>query len=154
MSTEKDLKKAVNAALRLIRFRPRSEAEIISRLGEKGYGTDSIKKSVKYLKDADYLNDAEFCRVWIESRKDKPLGFRKIIQELREKGVKQEIIERAVKEARGDYSEREVIQRLVDKKLNLMRGLEKNVVRRRIYSFLLRRGFEQDAVNEAMHKIE
>ncbi|MDD2673173.1 MAG: regulatory protein RecX, partial [Syntrophales bacterium] len=151
---EKDFKKVLNAALRLIRFRPRSENEIISRLEDKGYGTTVIKKAVKYLKGADYLNDAEFCRIWIGSRRDKPLGFKKIIQELKEKGVKRDIIEHAVKESQCDYNEGEVIERLVSKRFGQARGPDKGDIKRRAYSFLLRRGFSPDAVNEAVSKIE
>jgi len=150
----RDFRTAVNAALRLLRVRQRSQKEIISRLRQKGYEQSVVNKVVAYLRDTGYLNDREFARLWIDSCKNKSFGFRRIIQELKQKGISQDIIDVALRESAKDYNEAEVAQALLEKRLSRMGHLKRDVLQRRLYSFLIRRGFHPEVVTEIVSKIK
>ena len=52
------------------------------------------------------LDDRAFTKSWINYRLARPFGFRRIIQELKAKGIDQEIIEQAVAEVEGVIARR------------------------------------------------
>lgn len=96
-------RKALDAGLRFLSSRPRSEQEIVSNLKRKSYDNNVISKVISRLKELNYVDDGEFSRMWIEERKRfKPTGKRKLIQELKNKGVEAHIIDGALEESQWD----------------------------------------------------
>lgn len=91
------LQKAKDDAFNLLSYRERSETEIKSRLSKKGYDADIIEEVVSRLKELDYLNDERFAKKWINYRiNNNPRGINLIRQELRKKGINNDIIERVL----------------------------------------------------------
>ncbi|HDZ77084.1 MAG TPA: regulatory protein RecX, partial [Candidatus Omnitrophica bacterium] len=84
----------------------------------------------------------------------KPLGFRKLRFELRQKGVDGKIIDSVFSEVSKNYSEYDVI-------LNLVRSKFKKIIsakfdckeKQRIEGFLLRRGFSPDVVTDVIDSL-
>jgi regulatory protein len=72
-------------------------------------------------------------------------------QELYKKGIKQEIIEKTLKEHFADEAEElGLAKRLLDKRMKRYENLEPSVAKRRMSDFLLRRGFSYDIVKQAL----
>ncbi|HUS17202.1 MAG TPA: RecX family transcriptional regulator [Chloroflexia bacterium] len=84
-------------ALGFLAVRPRSEAEVRSRLRRKAVEPDLIDAIVARLHRARYLDDAEFARYWVAERaRTSPRGARLIKGELRNKGVHPSLIDEAL----------------------------------------------------------
>jgi regulatory protein len=147
------LQKARNYAFILLKFRQRSAKEIIQRLKRKHFEDPVIKETVAFLKEHAFIDDTAFARAWVESRLKKPLGIRRIRQELRIKGIDNGIIERSIKELRPDYSEEEVVSRIAADKFNRLKGIEPQKAKQRIYSYLLRRGFSPDIISDTLSQL-
>jgi regulatory protein len=144
--------KAVEAAIRLLTRRPRSEREIRQRLREKGFDVPAIDAAVERLEGWRYLDDFEFARFWVENREShKPRGRRLLEQELRQKGIDRELITETIDAAGLD--ERAAALELGRSKLRTYSGLEDQTIRRRLGSYLARRGYDFGTVRATLDQL-
>jgi regulatory protein len=106
--------------------------------------TDAISKVEIALANKDYINDERFCDFWIEYRNvKKGISRKKIILELRAKGVDDETIEKAIlKNSRDDKSE---IKKVILRKRNKYEDDNK------LIRYLLSQGFSFSDIKEALN---
>ncbi len=147
------LQKAKNYAFLLLKFRQRSAQEINQRLKQKNFTGPVIKKTVALLKEGGFIDDVAFTKSWIDSRLKKPLGIRGIKAELRLKGIANDIIDANIEEAKQDYSEEETVSRIAADKLSKIKGLQPQKAKRRIFSYLLRRGFSPQIISDTLAQL-
>ncbi|MGD9891221.1 MAG: regulatory protein RecX [Dehalococcoidia bacterium] len=143
LSVEDLRKRALNAALHLLASRPRSEAEMRTRLLRRELPHDIVTDTLARLREYGYVNDAEFARFWVESRSGaNPRGRYVVQRELRSKGVAQETADAAMEELTEEAS----AERAARKKLRSLRGFEYPAFRNRLTGYLVRRGFGYEVV--------
>jgi len=147
------LQKAKNYAFLLLKFRPRSEKEIYQRLKKKKFDDRIIKETIAFLKDKDFINDNYFAKAWVESRLKRPLGLRRIKQELRIKGIGKEIIDSQIDEIKKNYSEEDIVAEIARERFNRLKNIEPEKAKRRLYAYLLRRGFSPEIVIDVINKL-
>ena len=147
------MNEALHYALRLLKFRPRSEYELLQRLKRRGFCEDIAKKAIAFLKQNSLINDAEFARLWVESRIKKPLGKNRLRQELKLKGIDKRRIEQAIDSLGEKYSEERVIKDLIARRKKRSRGIQPQKAKQRIFLYLLRRGFSPDKIREEITRI-
>lgn len=147
------IEKAKDYAFLLLKFRMRSEKELAARLKKKKFDDEIINETLSFLKDKGFIDDNYFAKTWIESRIKKPLGIRRLKQELKLKGVDKEIIDRQIEEVKKDYSEEDVVLAVVRKKIERLRDIDPYKAKRRIYAYLLRRGFSPEIVMDAVNQL-
>lgn len=148
------LANAKTAVFRYLKYRPRSEREIVEKLRGKDFSEEIIQQTVSYFKRIGSLNDAQFACLWTRSRLNKPFGIRRIRMELKYKGVNDELITHALDEATQDYEEHETILRLAKQRLRKYQHVDKRTARRRLYDYLARRGFNSGAIVKALNEIK
>lgn len=153
MSRVDSLSKAKGYAFLLLKFRLRSEKELYLRLKKKEFSNQIINETIAFLKDKRFIGDKEFAKAWIESRLRKNLGFKRIALELVLKGIDQKVIDSSIEDARKDYCEEAAVAELIREKLAKTTGVDQEKIKRRIYGFLLRRGFLPEIAQEALNKI-
>ena len=150
---EAELKKAKFYGLRVINFRPRSSEELITKLKDKGYAEDIITEVILEFEKKGLLNDTKFSRLWIESRMARrPKGASVLRQELKAKGVKEEVIDKALDSLKNNYSEYEVVKNLADSRMPALEGLDKTTAKRRLVGYLQRRGFDFDTIMKVVEE--
>ena len=137
----------------LLEFRSRSEKEIVERLKKKKFSPQVIRETVLFLKAKDFIDDHYFARAWVDSRRLRNFGPRRIRQELKLKGVASDIIEQQLDAGLDNYSEKNIVEKLIQNKLRRAKGLEPQKAKRRVYAYLLRRGFSADVVLEALNQL-
>ncbi|MDP2941399.1 MAG: regulatory protein RecX [Candidatus Omnitrophota bacterium] len=147
------LARARDYAFLLLKFRQRSEQEIREKLKRKKFSPEIIRETVIFLKEKAFLDDQIFAREWISSRLKRPLGIRRIRQELKLKGVPDKIIQSEIEQAGQDYREEAVVEAIAQEKAQRLKGLDPQKAKRRIYGYLLRRGFSPDSVSEAVLRL-
>ena len=145
------LQKAKNYAFLLLKFRPRSEKEIILRLKQKKTADKIIKETIDFLKSKDFLDDASFARAWVQSRIRRPLGLRRIRQELKIKGIEQETIDNQIAAIKEGYCEETIVAKIVKERFAKLKGIAPDKTRRRIFDYLVRRGFSSDIITEVIN---
>lgn len=144
------LQKAKNYAFLLLKFRVRSEKEIRQRLEKKKFNPQIIEETLAFLKEKQFIDDNYFARTWIESRIKKPLGIRRLKTELRIKGIDKEIIDSQINEIKNNYPEGEIVAQIAREKLKKIKGIDPQKAKRRIYAYLLRRGFSPEVVIDVL----
>jgi len=141
---------AHEAALRLLAYRPRSEAEIRQRLARRGLPPQVVQETIARLRDQGLLSDAAFARFWVETRdQSSPRGRRLLWQELAAKGIEQETIRQAI----APVAEEDAALRAAQKKARHLQGQDYPVFRRRLGDFLLRRGFPYPTVRTIVERL-
>lgn len=140
----KEKEKARDYALKLISYRERSMREVEIRMQRKGCNEKLIKEILENLKFYDLINDKRFAQEWTQSRIKRGYGKRKIIFELREKGVEEEIIKKIIKEVYAKVDEKQIAVEAVERKKISLKEKAK------VYRFLAGRGFTFEIINEVM----
>jgi regulatory protein len=129
---------ARDAALRLLAYRPRSEAELRTRLARRGLPLAAVEQAMEHLREQGLLDDDAFARYWVEARQQSsPRGRRLLRRELLAKGIAAETASQAV----AAVADEDVARRAAVKKAHGLRNLDYPTFRRRLGQFLLRRGF-------------
>ncbi|MCX5709134.1 MAG: regulatory protein RecX [Candidatus Omnitrophica bacterium] len=153
MKNKDEQESAREYAFLLLKYRLRSVEELRDRLKNKKFSETAIKNTIDFLKEKRFLDDAQFSRAWISSRLKRPYGLRRIKQELRLKGVDKEIVERQAGDLSCDYSEPDIVEEIVTRKADNLKGLEPVKARQRLYSYLIRRGFTPEIVIEKINRL-
>jgi len=147
--------KALDKAFLWLGIRPRSRFEIKQKLKEKGFDEEVIKKTIKKLKELNYLDDEKFARAWVEDRKlNQPKGRYFIYSELKQKGVNKEIIEKVLDETYSKEEEFELALKLAKKKKAALKNLEPYNLYQKLANYLIQKGFSWGMVKEVWETIE
>lgn len=144
------LEVARRIALKQLESRQRTEEELRRALAKRNTPEDVIDELMTRFKDVRLVDDHAFAvalattRVSVQRR-----GAARIRQELREKGVPQDIAEEAIRgiDAQDEY---DAALTFALKRASTMRTLEHLVAKRRLYGALARRGFSADVVRRAV----
>ena len=145
--------KAQAYAFLLLKFRLRSEKEIRQRLKRKKFDDDVIEKTLYFLKDRGFIDDEKFAKSWLESRIQRPLGLERLRQELKIKGITQEIIEEEILKLKENYSESQVVSSLAKARFKKIKGIDRNKAKERIFRYLIRRGFSSDTIIDTIRAL-
>ena len=149
----KELVKARNSAFRLLKIRNRSEREIRDRLKQKKISEDIIEQTIGYLKNIQLIDDRKFTKDWIAARLTKPFGLRRIIFELKGKGIDNEIIKEELACARQGYDEEGTVGILVKQCKEKFKETEQSKRRKKIFGYLARRGFSLTTIEKATQNL-
>jgi regulatory protein len=146
---------AKDAALRLLSYRARSEAEVRRRLSRR-YPPDVIEKVISNLHQTGQLDDETFTRFWVQNREQHRPRSRKVIrQELLRLGVSGDLVRETLEgfdeEANAYRAGWKVGQRLAS------RSDSEEQFRQRLSEYLKRRGFGYGVtvatVNQIWHEL-
>ena len=138
LGAEQARRGALEAALRLLSYRPRSERELRIRLARKGFGGGVVRQTLDRLRELGYVNDADFARFYIETQQaSRPRAQRIVRAELRWRGVPPPLAE----EATAGIEDGEAAYRAASRRARALRELDYPRFRERLGGFLTRRGF-------------
>lgn len=146
---EKELKRAKEAALRLLKYRARSRKELEDRLRRKSFSPEVISEIINWFEEQNLLNDKEFAQDWIAWRRRKGYGFFKIKKELREKGLEDELINKFLLPEKENFRQR--LKELIKKRLPRLKN--DSFKKRKLFSYFLRRGFSLEEIERAWQSL-
>lgn len=144
------IKRVRDYAFLLLKFRARSEKEIIQRLKKKKFSEEIIRQAVAFLKRNKFIDDENFAQFFIVARLKKTLGLERIRQELKIKGIDPKVIEQQLALVKKNYHPEKAIKEIIRKRLLRLKGVCPRTAKQRIFAYLLRRGFSSDLVTEVL----
>ena len=119
----------------------RSRHELAEALAAKAVPAEVSAAVLDRFEEVGLVNDSAFADAWIQSRHaSRGLSRRALRQELRRKGVDDEVIAESLEGLDPD-DEVAAARRLIDRKLSATRGLEPSVRFRRLKGLLARKGY-------------
>ncbi|MCX5712549.1 MAG: regulatory protein RecX [Candidatus Omnitrophica bacterium] len=148
-----ELLKAKNYAFLLLKYRLRSTEEIRDRLKRKKFSAQAIEATIKDLSASRFLDDEAFAKAWIEYRLNNKIGIRRLRVELGTFGIPKETVSRQLESIKDDYNEEEIIQRVIKQKVRKLASPVDLTAKRRIYAYLLRRGFSPEVVSDNIKQL-
>lgn len=121
--------------------RARSRSELATTLARKGVPAEVATRLLDRFADVGLVDDEAFARSWVESRQaGKGLARRALAQELRRKGVDDEVAREVLDEVDPE-DEVETARTLVRRKLRSVARLERDAAVRRLAGMLARKGY-------------
>ena len=149
MSNSDPSQRANSAALRYLSHRPRSEAEVRSRLRRR-FDAAVVENVVTSLKEQALVDDAGFARLWKEGRNSlKPRSAWAIKRELESKGIDRAIAEEAVR----DVDDEESAQRAGRRQAARLEQADLATFRRKLWGYLRRRGYSDSVCRRTINKL-
>jgi len=140
--------------LRLLSRRIYSRYEVSRKLNDKGYPENIIAQLILWLENNNYINDERFAKMWAQFRlQNKPIGRYKLNQELRLKGIKQDIIQKVIDETYNKIDELTLARNLIKEKIVSSEIKNIRIDPKKIYNFLLRRGFSIEVSKNIYHEL-
>ena len=136
----------------LLKFRQRSEQELRERLEKKKFDKQIIEETLSFLKERSFIDDSSFAKSWIDSRIKKPLGIRRLKAELLIKGISKAIIDSCIDEIKENYPESKIVAGIVKDRLDKLKGCDPQKAKKRVYAYLLRRGFSPETVIDVLNR--
>lgn len=148
--SEENRSYAFNYSLKYLSYRARSVKEVYDYLLRKNFVKHTIDAVIQKLTDLKFLDDEEFAKAWIESRQ-KYKGKSKYIlkNELRLKGLSEDIIEPLLKEAQDDL---ETARILFDKKKKILGKFPQQEFKKKMGLFLQRKGFSFEVITKLLRE--
>ena len=144
---ESELGKVYERALNLISHRPRSEGELRDYMKRKGHDEAAISQVIERLSERSYINDADFARRWVEYRRMlKSSSKRRLMQELRQKHISDDIIHQVLSD--DEINDQQALRELVEKK----RRQSKYKDDQKLMQYLSRQGFNYDDIKAALQE--
>ncbi|MEP6815473.1 MAG: regulatory protein RecX [Marmoricola sp.] len=120
--------------------RARSRSDLAAKLAQRNVPDDIATPLLDRFEEVGLVDDAAFARLWVEQRASgRALARRALAQELRRKGIDDEVAAAALDEL-DPQDEVEAARVLVRRKLRSVRDLDQHVAVRRLTGMLARKG--------------
>ena len=144
---------AYNYALHLLAARPYATRALHRKLIQKKYSAADADDVIRRLVDNGLLNDERFAEQYARSKMlSTGASKRRLTQDLYRKGIKGDIATSAIANVieQDEIDPAAVIERVARKKLAQLGNLEPVVLRRRLFAFLARRGYDVDEIKRVV----
>ncbi len=148
---------AYEDALRMLDVRARTLTDVRRRLARRGHRPDTIEAAVGRLMSAGLLDDDAYARQFARSRltagRTAPSRVR---LDLMRRGVDRATAAAAVQDVLSEETVdvAAILEGLVRNRAALLADLDEHTRRRRLYSYLARRGFDADDIRRALRASE
>jgi len=144
---------AYNYALNLLAARPYSTRALQKKLIQKEYPAADADDAIRRLVSAGLLDDAKYAEQYARSKMlATGASKRRLTQDLYRKGIKSDVASAAIDTVVADeeIDTEAMIERVARKKLTQLGDLEPLTLRRRLFAFLARRGYEVEEIKRVV----
>ena len=150
---KEERQKIKESAFRYLAGRAHSEKELRDKLLRKGFERARVDEVLAELRRHRFVDDAAFAVQYARNRLlHKPVGAKRLRQELRQKGVPEELAEAALSAAYKERPEEDLARELLRKQVDKNQDLPPLQRKKRLSEFLLRRGFEWELVRDLVEE--
>ena len=146
--------RALNMAVSMLSRRPCSKGEVLSRLLQRHFSQEVSDLVIYKLEKENLVNDREFCDQWIRFRLSRRYGPAIIRQELKRKGVPDDIITASFENTDPSASQNNALE--LARKIWNRTSPDMDIRKRRqkVISSLIRKGYDWDTVSLACKEAE
>lgn len=136
-------------ALKLLSYRARSERELTERLTKRGIPPTAVSSVIQDLKELGLVDDMALAQVLKRQALTTKLMSRSAARRyVLARGVPREIVDLVF--AQAEDTDLDNAERLVDKKLRILRNYPVKILERRLYGLLYRRGYSSGTIMKVL----
>jgi regulatory protein len=133
-------------------YQERCSQEIQKKLDSWGLSFEDCTKIIRVLKENRFFDDERFCESFVSGKvRIKRWGRIKIRYELKLKGIKEEVIRKALSEIDPIIYE-ENLKELTQRKWAETKG-DEWTRKAKLHRFLLSKGYENDLISDALKSV-
>lgn len=143
--------KAFDSAIRLLSRREHGAMELCNKLEQKGFAPAEVKEALDNCQRLGLQNDSRFVENFSRYRIRQGYGPLKISQELKSKGIDQELIQNELDQERDNWLAYAL--EVWDKKCKGRSDLSFSEIQKQ-QRFLLYRGFSMDIISRVMKELK
>lgn len=146
------------AALRILKYRFNSEAELRRKLRGKRFEKDDIETTIARLRSEKWLDDERFAAAFVRTRTNKRVGQLRIRRELQAAGVSDSDARDAVSANVDPEREQEALRELCRKRARMLvrrhgeEYLATGEGRNKLAGYLLKQGYDAALVRDELHE--
>lgn len=144
-------------ALRALGRRSHTRAEMDAKIRKRCADVADVEVVVERLRAHGYLDDARVAEAHTAIRRDQNLlGRRRVLAELRRRGVEESMAEAAVGDAYGDCDETALAKAFLHRRMGALPARARITEPRhlaRLFRALARAGFDSDAIASALAEV-
>ncbi len=144
---KREKKRALNRALILLRYKMRTTRELSDRLAAEGVDERVIEGVVGELLRLNFLDDEAYAESYIDGRGHR-YGARRLAHELKMRGVREKDYEHLLPE-----EEHGTLLTLARKRAETYRGEAREKKYRKLYAYLMRRGFQSGDIRSVLREV-
>ncbi len=145
---------ATRQALGMLAGRDRTEMELARKLTRSKFPQPIIATVLDRLRDKGLIDDHRYARDFVRTQSERrgsgPAALR---AKLARRGIPSSAIDDALTAELPGDSQLEVARRVAQSQLPRLRRYEGEEARSRLYSFIIRRGFDYDIATEVLNEL-
>ena len=142
---------AYQKAVHFISYRSRTSQEVQRKLKGMDFEPAVIEDVIERLKNNHFLGDAGYAQRWVENRVDlKPRSHRMMAMELRQKGIADEDIDRALENAPEDE---ELAYEALKRRIHRYLRMDYSDYKRKAGAYLGRKGFSYGIIPSVLKQV-
>ena len=144
-------KRAVKRAMHLLERMDRTEEQLRRKLTEGKYPQELIDRAIEYVESYHYIDDERYTHTFVRLNQERR-SIGRMRMDLLSRGISQELVECALEEE-NETSQEELIKKFMEKKHY---DSENATIteKKRIYQFLLRKGFRCEEIMRVLRVAE
>jgi regulatory protein len=132
-------------------YQERSHSEVKQKLWELGVWRQEHDDIITSLIEDDYLNEERFAKAFVGGKfRMKDWGRKKIYYGLKEKGISDYLIKRAMKEIDEEVY-RKTLRELAEKKYDSLKEEQYLFRKKKTMDFLLQKGYEPELITAVVN---
>lgn len=152
MSETAEEQKAIRAAIKYLKIRPRTRGEVEDYLRRKSFSQEATQAALFKLEEEQLIDDGKFLESWLHHRTEvMPRGSLIIKRELRMKRVPEELIQE-IADPYIEEREESVALKLAQKKWRSFSDPQEGY--RKTASYLKAKGFSSSVIYRVLMKIK
>ena len=134
-------------------YQERSHSEVKQKLWELGVWRSEHDEIIASLIEDDYLNEERFARAFVGGKfRMKDWGRKRIYYGLKEKGIGDYLIKRAMKEIDEEHYQ-QTLRELARKKYESLKDDQYLVRKKKTMDYLLQKGYEPELVTGVVNSL-
>jgi len=139
-------------ALNLLKKRVYTSWEIAEKLRRRGASDEKKEDVLRRLEGKGFIDDRKYSEMYVyDSFTLKKWGKWKIRQQLRKKGVNDEIIEESIAKVIEEVDVKKIIVELINKRIKNGKTSKQEI--QNVKRFLMNRGFDIGEIDDAIGKL-
>lgn len=142
---------AYQKAVNFISYRSRTNQEVQRKLKDLDYSDEVIEAALERLQNNHFLGDSGYAQRWVENRVDlKPRSHRLMAMELRQKGVADEDVARALEDAPQDE---ELAYEALKRRIHRYVRMDFQTYKQKASAYLGRKGFSYSIISPLLQQV-
>lgn len=140
--------------VRILGRRDHSRNELYLKAIKKGYTGSFVNPVLDELEEKKYINHEEFAKKFVHDKFEfNKWGIQKIKNELRKKGISNQIIENALEQGPDKSSRIESMLTLVRKQKKKFLRADSHKRKKKIFDYLIRKGYDSSLILAEIEKL-